>query len=127
MLAQVLIGDVVLVEQNFHAALPFALQPVGVTTLQTVCDTVRGGFDKATDEWTTVALLTEQLQNVEHHIPVTDDVVSCHCLCPRETGRKHQILVPVTVSLSLPLPDCVRGKSYGLHRWSMGAEADVLG
>ena len=52
--------------------------------------------------------------------------ISRRCLCPRETGRKHQILVPVTVSLTLP--GCAGGKSYGQDRWRMGAEAaDDLG
>ena len=66
MLALVLIGGVVLVEQIFHVALSFALHPVGVSTLQAVCDTVRAVFAIATDEWTTVTLLTEQFQNAEH-------------------------------------------------------------
>ena len=78
MLAQVLIGGVVLVEQNFHSALSFPVHPVGVTTIQAVCDTVRGAFTIATDEWTTVALLTEHLQNADHLSPTADDVVLDH-------------------------------------------------
>jgi hypothetical protein len=83
MLEQVLIGGVVLVEQNFHVALSFPVHPVGVTTLQAVCDTVRAGFAIATDEWTAVALLTEQLRNADHLSPASDDVV----LDPRKRQR----------------------------------------
>ena len=53
-LPDILIGGVVLVEQDDNSVLSFAVQPVGITTLHTVCDTVRGGIPIVTDEWSAV-------------------------------------------------------------------------
>jgi hypothetical protein len=69
MLVQVLIGGGVLVVQDDNAALSFAVDPVSITTLHVVCDTVRVVMSVATDKWSTVALLTEKLENAEHHSP----------------------------------------------------------
>ena len=50
MFVEVLIGSRVLVEQDDNSALSFALDPVDITTLHVVCDTVSAGIAVATDQ-----------------------------------------------------------------------------
>ena len=85
MFTDMLIGGVALVEQDDNTALSFELYPVTVTTLHTVRDTVRADTTIATDEWSAVALLGEELENAQHRSPSSDDVVhvpTTHTLPP---------------------------------------------
>ena len=66
MLAEVLVSNNVLVEQDDNAALSPAAQPVSVSTLHAVCDTVVPCIAVATDKWSAVTLLTEELEDSEH-------------------------------------------------------------
>ena len=69
MLAEIFVSSKVLVKPDDNAALPPAAQPVSVITLHEVCDTVVACIAVATDKWSAVTLLTEELEDTEHIRP----------------------------------------------------------
>ena len=82
MLAEVLVSSNVLVEQDDNAALPPAAQPVSGSTLHAVCDAVLACIAVATNKWSSVTLLTEELEDSEHSGPSSNYVK----LYPRKGG-----------------------------------------